>query len=53
MCRTDTGEIELRGADIGGIAVHIGQRMPALAGPSFEYLNEGGRYYSQNVTVTN
>jgi class 3 adenylate cyclase len=28
-----TGEIELRSADIGGIAVHIGQRVSALAGP--------------------
>ncbi|MHB8662832.1 MAG: adenylate/guanylate cyclase domain-containing protein [Acidimicrobiales bacterium] len=28
-----TGEVELRGADIGGIAVHIGQRVSALAGP--------------------
>ena len=28
-----TGEIELRGDDIGGIAVHIGQRVSALAGP--------------------
>jgi class 3 adenylate cyclase len=28
-----TGEIEVRGADIGGIAVHIGQRVSALAGP--------------------
>ena len=28
-----TGEIELRGADIGGIAVHIGQRVSSLAGP--------------------
>jgi class 3 adenylate cyclase/pimeloyl-ACP methyl ester carboxylesterase len=28
-----TGEIELRGADIGGIAVHIGQRVSALARP--------------------
>lgn len=28
-----TGEIELRGQDIGGIAVHIGQRVSALAGP--------------------
>jgi len=28
-----TGEIELRGEDIGGIAVHIGQRVSALAGP--------------------
>ena len=28
-----TGEIELRGGDIGGIAVHIGQRVAALAGP--------------------
>jgi class 3 adenylate cyclase len=29
-----TGEIELRGTDIGGIAVHIGQRVSSLAGPS-------------------
>jgi pimeloyl-ACP methyl ester carboxylesterase/class 3 adenylate cyclase len=28
-----TGEIELRGRDIGGIAVHIGARVSALAGP--------------------
>jgi class 3 adenylate cyclase len=28
-----TGEIELRGEDIGGIAVHIGQRVSGLAGP--------------------
>ena len=28
-----TGEIELRGDDIGGIAVHIGQRVSSLAGP--------------------
>ena len=28
-----TGEIELRGNDIGGIAVHIGQRVSALAAP--------------------
>ncbi|MBV8159860.1 MAG: adenylate/guanylate cyclase domain-containing protein [Acidimicrobiia bacterium] len=28
-----TGEVELRGQDIGGIAVHIGQRVSALAGP--------------------
>ncbi len=27
-----TGEIERRGADIGGIAVHLGQRVSALAG---------------------
>lgn len=27
-----TGEVELRGSDIGGIAVHIGQRVSALAG---------------------
>jgi class 3 adenylate cyclase/pimeloyl-ACP methyl ester carboxylesterase len=27
-----TGEIELRGDDIGGIAVHIGQRVSALSG---------------------
>jgi len=29
-----TGEIELIGADVGGIAVHIGARVGALAGPS-------------------
>jgi class 3 adenylate cyclase len=29
-----TGEIELTGADVGGIAVHIGARVGALAGPS-------------------
>lgn len=28
-----TGEIELRGDDIGGLAVHIGARIAALAGP--------------------
>jgi len=28
-----TGEIELRGDDIGGIAVHIGQRIQSLASP--------------------
>lgn len=29
-----TGECEIRGDDIGGIAVHIGARVSALAGPS-------------------
>jgi class 3 adenylate cyclase len=28
-----TGEVELRGPDIGGIAVHIGQRISGLASP--------------------
>jgi class 3 adenylate cyclase len=28
-----TGEIELRGDDVGGIAVHIGSRVQGLAGP--------------------
>jgi class 3 adenylate cyclase len=28
-----TGEIELMGEDVGGIAVHIGARVGALAGP--------------------
>jgi class 3 adenylate cyclase len=28
-----TGEVEVRGRDIGGIAVHIGQRVSAFAGP--------------------
>jgi class 3 adenylate cyclase len=28
-----TGEIEMRGDDVAGIAVHIGQRVSALAGP--------------------
>ncbi|OBK73545.1 adenylate/guanylate cyclase domain-containing protein [Mycobacterium sp. 1164985.4] len=29
-----TGEVEVRGDDIGGIAVHIGARISALAGPN-------------------
>ena len=29
-----TGEIELMGSDVGGIAVHVGARVGALAGPS-------------------
>ena len=29
-----TGECEVRGDDIGGIAVHIGARVGALAGPN-------------------
>jgi class 3 adenylate cyclase len=29
-----TGEIDVRGEDIGGVAVHIGQRVAALARPS-------------------
>lgn len=29
-----TGECEIRGADIGGIGVHIGARVSALAGPN-------------------
>ena len=29
-----TGECEVRGEDIGGIAVHIGARVSAFAGPS-------------------
>jgi len=29
-----TGEIELLGGDVGGVAVHIGARVGALAGPS-------------------
>jgi class 3 adenylate cyclase len=29
-----TGEVELMGSDVGGIAVHIGARVAALAGPS-------------------
>ena len=29
-----TGECEIRGDDIGGIAVHIGARVSSLAGPS-------------------
>jgi pimeloyl-ACP methyl ester carboxylesterase len=28
-----TGEVEQRGADIGGVAVHVGARIAALAGP--------------------
>ena len=34
-----SGEIELRGDDIGGIAVHIGARIAALAGPSEIYVS--------------
>ena len=30
--RLHTGEVEIRGDDIGGIAVHIGARVSALAG---------------------
>jgi class 3 adenylate cyclase len=29
-----TGEVEVRGNDVGGIAVHIGARVASLAGPS-------------------
>jgi class 3 adenylate cyclase len=29
-----TGEVELRGDDVGGIGVHIGARVNALANPS-------------------
>jgi class 3 adenylate cyclase len=29
-----TGEVELRGSDVGGIAVHIGARVASLAAPS-------------------
>jgi class 3 adenylate cyclase/pimeloyl-ACP methyl ester carboxylesterase len=29
-----TGEVELRGADVSGVAVHLGARVAALAGPS-------------------
>ena len=32
--RLHTGECEVRGDDIGGIAVHIGARVSALAGPN-------------------
>lgn len=28
------GEVEIRGADVAGMAVHIGARVAALAGPS-------------------
>lgn len=34
-----TGEIERRGDDIGGIAVHIGQRISSLAPPSQIYVS--------------
>ena len=27
------GEVELRGEDVGGVGVHLGQRVAALAGP--------------------
>jgi class 3 adenylate cyclase len=32
--RAGLGECEVRGEDIGGIAVHIGARVSALAGPN-------------------
>jgi class 3 adenylate cyclase len=32
-CGLHTGEVEVMGADVGGIAVHIGARVGALAGP--------------------
>ncbi len=32
-CGLHTGEIELRGEDIGGIAAHVGARIEALAAP--------------------
>ena len=32
-CGVHTGEIERRGDDVGGIAVHIGQRVSAIAAP--------------------
>ena len=32
-----TGEVEVRSADLGGIAVHIGARIAALAGPGDVY----------------
>jgi class 3 adenylate cyclase len=32
-CGLHTGEIELRGDDIGGIAAHVGARIEALADP--------------------
>ena len=34
-----TGEVELRGDDLGGIAVHIGQRISSLAGPGEVFLS--------------
>jgi class 3 adenylate cyclase/pimeloyl-ACP methyl ester carboxylesterase len=34
-----TGEVELRGDDIGGVAVHIGQRVSALAPPGDVYVS--------------
>ena len=32
-CGVHTGEVEIRGADIGGIGVHIAARVEAVAGP--------------------
>lgn len=34
-----TGEIELRGSDIAGIAVHVGQRVASHAGPGDVYIS--------------
>lgn len=33
-CGLHTGEVELRGDDVAGMAVHIGARVAALAGAS-------------------
>ena len=32
-CGLHAGEVELRGDDIGGLAVHIASRVSAMAGP--------------------
>jgi class 3 adenylate cyclase len=54
-----TGEIELRGDDVGGIAVHIGQRVSGLAGPgevlvssTVKDLVAGSGITSQTVDLT-
>jgi len=46
MCRPglQTGECEVRGDDIGGIAVHIGARVSALAGSNDVLVSNTLRY---------
>jgi class 3 adenylate cyclase len=34
-----TGEIEVRGSDIAGIAVHVGQRVASQAGPGDVFIS--------------
>ena len=55
-----TGEIEVRGDDVAGMAVHIGARVSALAGPARSWSHRPSRtvssdrvWSSRNVGTTN